>query len=58
MHTDGALLVFFRQPLSNPDELSHASRAYQISNGVLLTEEAVPGLSALWWAGQDPLRST
>ena len=37
-------LVFFRQPLSNPDELSHASRAYQISNGVLLTEEAVPGL--------------
>lgn len=37
-------LVFFRQPLGNPDELSHVARAYQISKGVLLTEEATPGL--------------
>ncbi|MBF9196439.1 DUF2142 domain-containing protein [Microvirga terrestris] len=37
-------LVFFRQPLGNPDELSHVARAYQISRGVLLTEEASPGL--------------
>lgn len=38
-------LVLFRQPLSNPDELSHVSRAYQISHGIVLTEEAVPGLT-------------
>ena len=37
-------LVFFRQPLGNPDEVSHVARAYQISKGVILTEEAVPGL--------------
>jgi hypothetical protein len=37
-------LIFFRQPLGSPDELSHVARAYQISKGVLLTEEAVPGL--------------
>jgi hypothetical protein len=37
-------LVFFRQPLGGPDELSHVARAYQISKGVLLTEEAAPGL--------------
>ena len=36
-------LAFYRQPLSNPDELSHISRAYQLSQGVILTEEAVPG---------------
>lgn len=37
-------LVFFRQPLGSPDELSHASRAYQLSRGVVLTEEALPRL--------------
>ncbi|WP_246498213.1 DUF2142 domain-containing protein [Microvirga soli] len=37
-------LVLFRQPLGNPDELSHVWRAYQISKGVLLTEEALPGM--------------
>jgi len=37
-------LIFFRQPLGSPDELSHASRAYQLSRGVVLTEEAQPGL--------------
>lgn len=37
-------LVYFRQPLGNPDETSHVARAYQISKGVFLTEEAVPGL--------------
>ncbi|MBB3020113.1 putative membrane protein [Microvirga lupini] len=37
-------LIFFRQPLGNPDETSHVARAYQVSKGVFLTEEAVPGL--------------
>ncbi len=36
-------LVFFRQPLGNPDEVSHVARAYQLSHGVLLTDDAAPG---------------